>query len=125
MAGSGFSNFSSPETRMSRKRRKKASSLARNGIADRLSEPRAPGGDQIRIGREFLAELGRGLVERPAGIEPVVPGPEVDVLDESEARLIVGKLPGEKGFGVPAVKDVADVEDDGGRSIGQISPVAP
>ena len=30
------------------------------------------------------------------------------------AETIVGDLPDEEGFGIPAVEDVADVEDDGG-----------
>ena len=68
-----------------------------------------------RIFGEFLAELGRGLGIGPAAVQRLVPAVEVDVLDEAQARLIVGDLPDEEGFGIPAVEDVADVEDDGGR----------
>ena len=84
------------------------------GIADRLAEALAPGGDQSGVIGEFLGELGRGLGERPAGVERVVPAPQVDILDEAQPRLVLGELPGEEGFGIPAVEDVADVEDDGG-----------
>ena len=63
---------------------------------------------------EFLAELGRGLVIGPAAVERVVPAIEVDLLDEAQPRLVVGDLPDEEGIGIPAVEDVADVEDDGG-----------
>ena len=57
---------------------------ARHRIADRLAEALAPGGDQRGISGEFLAELGRGLVERPAAVERVVPAAEVDILDEAQ-----------------------------------------
>jgi hypothetical protein len=94
-------------------------------IGDRLAESLAPGGDQFGISREFLAQVGRGFIERPAAVQPVVPAPQVDVLDEAQARLIVGDLPLEEGLGIPTVKDVADVED-GGRWLGQpVSPGAP
>ena len=62
----------------------------------------------MRVIGEFLAELGRGLVERPPAVERVVPAPEVDILDEAKPRLVLGNLPGEEAFGVPAVEDVAD-----------------
>ena len=42
-----------------------------------------------------------------------MPAVEVDILDEAQPRLIVGDLPDEEGIGIPAVEDVADVEDDG------------
>ena len=66
---------------------------------------------------EFLVELGRGLGIGPAAVERLVPAVEVDILDEAQARLIVGDLPDEEGVGIPAVEDVADVEDDGGGLI--------
>lgn len=98
---------------------------AGDGIGDRLAEPLAPGRDQSGISREFLAELGRGLVEGPAAVQAVVPAPQIDILDEAQARRVVGDLALEEGFGIPAVKDVADVED-GGRDRGQaFSPGAP
>ena len=73
--------------------------------------------DQRGIIGEFLGELGRGLGIGPAAVERLVPAVEVDILDEAQARLIVGDLADEEGFGIPAVEDVADVEDDGGASV--------
>jgi hypothetical protein len=94
-------------------------------IADLLAELLAPGGYQLRISRELLAELGRRLVERTAAVERIVPAPQVDILDEAQARLVVGELPFEEGFGIPAVEDVADVEDDGGGLRQPLTPGAP
>ena len=45
-----------------------------------------------------------------------MPGPQVGVLDEPEALRVVGDLPDEESVRIPAVQDVADVEDDGGGS---------
>jgi hypothetical protein len=98
---------------------------AGNGIGDRLSESLAPGRDQSGISREFFAELYSGLIERPPAVQAVVPAPQVDILDKAQARLVVGDLPFEKGFGIPAVEDVADVEDDGFGLVQPISPGAP
>ena len=42
-----------------------------------------------------------------------MPGVEVDILDEPQPRLVVGDLADEEAVGIPAVEDVADVEDDG------------
>ena len=91
---------------------------ARHRTGDRLAEALAPGRDQRGIFGEFLAELGRGLGIGPAAVQRLVPAIEVDILDEAQARLIVGDLPDEEGVGIPAVKDVADVEDDGASSAG-------
>src|SRR5947209_18341013 len=71
----------------------------------------------MRIIGEFLAELGRRLVERAAAVERIVPAPEVHLLDEPQPLFILGNLAGQKGFGIPAVKDVTDVEDDGGDTL--------
>jgi hypothetical protein len=98
---------------------------ARNGIADRLAEPLSPRGDQVSIVGEFFAELGRRFGERPARVERVVPAPQVDVLDEAKPGLVLGNLAGEEAVGIPAVKDVADVEDDGGRRRNGSTPGAP
>ena len=64
---------------------------------------------------EFLVELGRRLVKGPAAVERLVPAVEIDIVDEAHPRLVVGDLPDEEAVGIPAVEDVADVEDDGGR----------
>ena len=82
---------------------------------DRLAEALAPGRDQSRIFGEFLAELGRRLGIGPAAVQRLVPAVEVDILDELQPRRVVGDLPDQEGVGIPAVEDVADVEDDGGR----------
>ena len=66
---------------------------------------------------EFLAELGRRLGMGAAAVEAVVPAVDIDILDEAEARFIVGELADDEGIGVPAVEDVADVEDDGGGAL--------
>ena len=63
--------------------------------------------------RELLAELGRGLGIGPAAVEAVVPIPQADVVDEAHARRIVRDLANEEAVGIPAVQDIADVEDDG------------
>ena len=42
-----------------------------------------------------------------------------------QARLVVGDLPDEESVGIPAVEDVADVEDDGGHGHLEVSPGAP
>jgi hypothetical protein len=68
------------------------------------------------VSGKLPAELGRGLGEGPAGVERVVPFPQSDVGDEAEPSLVLGELAGEEALGVPPVEDVADVEDDGGRS---------
>ena len=147
MAGSGLSNLTSPETTMSRKRRRRPllrvegrpeigreigdreqrhAALvelrddlvdARHRPGDRLAEAVAPGGDQLGIFGEFLVELGRGLGIGPAAVQRLVPAVEVDSSMNSQARRIVGDLPDEEGVGIPAVKDVADVEDDGASTV--------
>jgi hypothetical protein len=72
--------------------------------------------------RECLAELGRGLVIGPAAVERLVPAVKVGFFDKAQARLIVGDLPGEECVGIPTVKDVADIEDDGGRRLADGQP---
>ena len=74
---------------------------------------------------EFLGELGRGLGIGAAAVQRFVPAVEIGILDEAQARRVIGDLPDEKGIGIPAVEDVADVEDDGGDSHAGISPGAP
>jgi hypothetical protein len=98
---------------------------AGDGIADGLAEPLAPGGDQVGIFGEFPRELGRRLGIGTAAVERLVPVPQTDILDELEARGVVRDLADEEGIGIPAVEDVADVEDDGSRSRAQASPGAP
>ena len=51
-----------------------------------------------------------------------MPAVEIGVLDEAQARVIVGDLPGEECIGIPTVKDVADIEDDGGRRLAKGQP---
>ena len=85
---------------------------ARNGVADRLAEPVAPGGDQVCIIGELLGKFGRRLAERAPAVERVVPVPQVDILDEAQPRLIVSYLFDQKAVRIPAVEDVAAVEDD-------------
>lgn len=92
-----------------------------DGIADRLAEPLAPGGDQVGIFGEFLRQLGRGVSIGTASIEGLVPVPQADIVDEFQPRRIVRDLPDEEGIGIPAVKDVADVEDDGRRCFDTMS----
>jgi hypothetical protein len=92
---------------------------AGNRLGDRVAEALAPGRDVMGVIGEFLAELGGGLGEGAAGIERIVPFPQADLVDEAQARLVLGQLPGEEAFGIPAVKDVADVEDDGGDARAQ------
>jgi hypothetical protein len=72
---------------------------ARHRIGDRLAEPFAPGGDVGGVIGEFLGELGGRLVERPAGVEAVVPAPQVDLLDEGEARSSSGICRARKASG--------------------------
>jgi hypothetical protein len=48
-----------------------------------------------------------------------VPREEVDILDEAQDGLVIGELPREEGLGIPAVEDVAEVEDDGFRCVVQ------
>ena len=74
---------------------------------------------------EFLGKLGRRFGIGAAAVESLVPAVKVDILDESQALGIVGDLPDEEGIGIPAVKDVADIEDDGRGVRAQISPGAP
>jgi hypothetical protein len=85
------------------------------GAADRLAEAAAPGGNQLGISGIDFAELARGLVERPAAVQRLVPLPQIGVCDELQARFVVRDLAHQESVGIPAVKDVADVEDDGRR----------
>lgn len=87
---------------------------AGDGVGDRLAEALAPGRDQMGVGRKCLGKLGGGLVERPPRVERIVPAIKVDVPDEAQALVIVRDLADEETIGIPAVKDVADVEYDGG-----------
>jgi hypothetical protein len=45
-----------------------------------------------------------------------VPAEKVGFFDEPQPRIVVGDLPDEEAVWIPAVKDIADVEDDGSRS---------
>ena len=71
----------------------------------------------MRIFGELAAELGRRFLEVAAAVQAVMPFPQADILDEAQTRLILGQLPREEAFRIPAVEDVADVEDDGGWAI--------
>jgi hypothetical protein len=90
--------------------------------ADRLAEAAAPGGDQIGISRIDFAQLARGFIERPAAVQRLVPLPKIGVFDEFQARFVVPDLANQKSVGIPAVENVADVEDDGGRLGRRIQP---
>jgi hypothetical protein len=59
--------------------------------------------------------LGR-FEERASRVESLVPGEEIGLREEAVALGLVGESALVEACRVPAVKDVADVEDDGGRS---------
>ena len=86
-----------------------------DGIADRLAEALAPRLDEVGIFRKLGAELVGRFTKVAAAVERVVPFPKADILDELEPLPVFGDLADEEAFGIPAVKDVADIEDDGGR----------
>jgi hypothetical protein len=75
--------------------------------------------------REFLGKLGSRFRKAAPSVQGLVPPVEVDVVDEAEPRLVLRDLPYEEAVGIPAVKDVADVEDDGGRRFDRFSPGVP
>ncbi len=52
-----------------------------------------------------------GLGHRPAGVLPGVPVHEADLLHEGVGRLGRGEMAGQRGAGVPAQQNLADVED--------------
>jgi hypothetical protein len=85
---------------------------------DGFTEPRPPGRDQLGISGEGPGELRRRLAERPSAVERFLPAIEIGIGDETQPRRIVGDLPREEAFGIPAVKDVADIEDDCGGLFG-------
>jgi len=84
-------------------------------IADGLAETRTPGVDGRGMLGEVGRELGRGGCEGGAAVKAVVPCPKIGVCDKARARILVGDLAGEKCLGLPCIKDVADIEDDGGN----------
>src|SRR5688500_5573021 len=91
---------------------------AGHGTGDGLAEAVAPGGDQMGVFGEFLGQLGCRLGVRAAGVERIVPLPQADIVDKAHPRLVVGDLADQEAVRVPAVEDVADVEDDGVRGGG-------
>jgi hypothetical protein len=79
----------------------------------------------VRVVREFRGKLGRRFLEAAPAVQSLVPPVEVDIVDEAQPSLVIGDLPDEEAVGIPAVEDVADVENDGSRSRDGLSPGAP
>jgi hypothetical protein len=100
---------------------------ARHGIANRLAEMGAPGRDQMGIMGKVAGQLRGGLGKGTAAVQRLVPREEIDILDETAARGRVPYALRIKAFRFPAVEDVADIEDDGGRGgktgLGRIFPL--
>jgi hypothetical protein len=63
---------------------------AGDGIADRLAEALAPGGDVVGIFGEALGQFVGRFAERAAAVERVVPVPQADIADEAQPRLVLG-----------------------------------
>ena len=65
------------------------------------------------VGRKLLGQLRRRFGEVAASVQRFMPAVEIGFLDEAQSLGIVRDLADEEAVGIPAVKDIADVEDDG------------
>ena len=76
------------------------------------------GGDQLGPVRVAGGERGDALVPGVPRSKLEVPGVEADLGEEGVDRRLVGQELAKEQARVPADQDVADVEDEGGRSLG-------